>query len=69
VLLGSDGLGDDQTLSRRTINEGGLQRVCNHSSLYFGGDLKNRPGLSFKTQRGGGAKVTMSYKVSSLPCL
>jgi hypothetical protein len=30
VLLGSGGLGSDQTLSRRTIDEGGLQRVCNH---------------------------------------
>ncbi len=30
VLLGDGGLGSDQTLSRRTIDEGGLQRVCNH---------------------------------------
>jgi hypothetical protein len=30
VLLGSGGLGSDQTLSRHTIDEGGLQRVCNH---------------------------------------
>ncbi len=30
VLLGSDGLSDDQTLSHRMIDEGGLQRVCNH---------------------------------------
>jgi hypothetical protein len=30
VLLGGGGLGNDQTLSRRTIDEGGLQRVCNH---------------------------------------
>jgi hypothetical protein len=30
VLLGSGGLGSDQTLPRRTINEGGLQQVCNH---------------------------------------
>jgi hypothetical protein len=30
VLFGDDGLGSDQTLSRRTIDEGGLQRVCNH---------------------------------------
>ncbi len=29
-LLGDNGLGSDQTLSRRTIDEGGLQRVCNH---------------------------------------
>jgi hypothetical protein len=29
VLL-SGGLGDNQTFSRRTIDEGGLQRVCNH---------------------------------------
>ncbi len=32
VLHGGDGLGSDQTLSRRTIDEGGLQRVCNHRS-------------------------------------
>jgi hypothetical protein len=30
VLLGGDGLGSDQTLSCHTIDEGGLQRVCNH---------------------------------------
>ncbi len=30
MLLSSDGLGSDQTLSRCTIDEGGLQRVCNH---------------------------------------
>ncbi len=30
VLLGGGGLGDDRTLSRHTIDEGGLQRVCNH---------------------------------------
>ncbi len=30
VLLGNDDLDSDQTLSRRTIDEGGLQRVCNH---------------------------------------
>ncbi len=30
VLLGSGSLGGDQTLSRCTIDEGGLQRVCNH---------------------------------------
>ncbi len=30
VLLGSGGLRSDQTLSCRTIDEGGLQRVCNH---------------------------------------
>jgi hypothetical protein len=30
VLFGGGGLGNDQTLSRRTIDEGGLQWVCNH---------------------------------------
>ncbi len=30
VLFGGGGLGNDQTLSRCTIDEGGLQRVCNH---------------------------------------
>ncbi len=30
VLIGDDGLGNDQTLSHRTIDKGGLQRVCNH---------------------------------------
>ncbi len=30
VLLSNNGLGSDHTLSHRTINEGGLQRVCNH---------------------------------------
>ncbi len=30
VLLGSGGLDSDQTLSHRTIDEGGLLRVCNH---------------------------------------
>ncbi len=30
VLLGNGGLGSDQTLSSRTIDEGGLQQVCNH---------------------------------------
>ncbi len=30
VLLDGDGLGGDQTLSYRTIDEGGLQWVCNH---------------------------------------
>jgi hypothetical protein len=30
VLLGGGGLGNNQTISRRTIDEGGLQRVCNH---------------------------------------
>jgi hypothetical protein len=30
MLLGSGSLGDDQTLSRHTIDEAGLQWVCNH---------------------------------------
>ncbi len=30
VLLDDDDLGSDQIHSRRTIDEGGLQRVCNH---------------------------------------
>jgi hypothetical protein len=30
VLLSNGGRGSDQTLSHRTIDEGGLQRVCNH---------------------------------------
>jgi hypothetical protein len=30
VLLGSGDLGNDQTFSRCTIDEGGLQWVCNH---------------------------------------
>jgi hypothetical protein len=34
MLLDSDGLGSDQTLSRCTINEGGLQRVCNHCNQF-----------------------------------
>jgi hypothetical protein len=27
---GGDGVGSDQTLSHYTIDEGGLQQVCNH---------------------------------------
>jgi hypothetical protein len=30
MLLGNGDLGNDQTHSCRTIDEGGLQRVCNH---------------------------------------
>ncbi len=30
VFFGSGDLGSNQTLSRRTIDEGGLQRVCDH---------------------------------------
>ncbi len=30
VLLGGGGLGRDQTFSHCTIDEGGLQRMCNH---------------------------------------
>ncbi len=30
MLLSNSDLGSDQTLSRHTIDEGELQRVCNH---------------------------------------
>jgi hypothetical protein len=35
VLLGGDGLGSDQTPSRRMIDEGGLQRLCNHRQAFW----------------------------------
>ncbi len=51
MLLDNDGLGNDQTLSRRTIDEGGLQRVCSFCCSFIVSLLqrcqKSRKGFVF----------------------